>query len=122
MVGSGIAILETVTTLDEFFYQEYGNKGEYGNLMNSTNNVDFHITLSKVAYAKLEKRISPFNGLETYLVRFLNEQKEIGATFLLMWKPGYNILPPSQISVPLFTTHETVSISQEQKLTMTMAS
>ncbi|CAI7755114.1 unnamed protein product [Closterium sp. NIES-53] len=88
IVNTGLGVLESVTTLDGLFYHTLPGKGEYANVIKSEENVDFHLLLSSVSGAKLITGKSMRGDFPTYTVRFLNAEKEVGASIFVMWKPG----------------------------------
>ncbi|CAI5996800.1 unnamed protein product, partial [Closterium sp. NIES-64] len=87
IVNTGLGVLESVTTLDGLFYHTLPGKGEYANVIKSEENVDFHLLLSSVSGAKLITGKSMRGDFPTYTVRFLNAEKEVGASIFVMWKP-----------------------------------
>lgn len=89
VVNTGLGVLESVTTLDGLFCQEFGGKGEYANLMKQEDNVDFHLLLNKVASVKLSKAPSTFDkNITIHSIRFFDSSGTLGASVLAMWKPG----------------------------------
>ncbi|CAI5471193.1 unnamed protein product [Closterium sp. Yama58-4] len=88
IVNTGLGVLESVTTLGGLFYHTLPGKGEYANVIKSEENVDFHLLLSSVSGAKLITGKSMRGDFPTYTVRFLNAEKEVGASIFVMWKPG----------------------------------
>ena len=83
-----MGVLESVTTLDGLFYSDFPGKGEYANLMKSEDNVDFHLLVSKVTKIKLARGKSMRGDIPTYMVRMLDNSDDVGASFMVMWKPG----------------------------------
>lgn len=53
IVNTGVAVLESVTSLNNLFYHTLPGRGEYANLMLKEDNVDFHLLIDQVASAKL---------------------------------------------------------------------
>ena len=90
-----MGVLESVTTLDGLFYSDFPGKGEYANLMKSEDNVDFHLLVSKVTKIKLARGKSMRGDIPTYMVRMLDNSDDIGASVMVMWKPGTMHYRPS---------------------------
>eukprot|EP00475_Leptophrys_vorax_P037288 TRINITY_DN64069_c0_g1_i1.p2 TRINITY_DN64069_c0_g1~~TRINITY_DN64069_c0_g1_i1.p2 ORF type:complete len:211 (-),score=8.68 TRINITY_DN64069_c0_g1_i1:357-989(-) len=88
IVNTGMGVLESVTTLDGLFYHALPAKGEYANVIKAEENVDFHLLLSAVSGARLVVGKSMRGDFPTYTIRFLNAEKEVGASVFVMWKPG----------------------------------
>lgn len=89
-MNTGVGILESVTSLEKLFYHTVAGKGEYANLMNKEENVDFHLLLEKVTAAKFVKGKSMRGDIPTYTIRFIDAEDKAAASFLLMWKLGTN--------------------------------
>lgn len=87
IVNTGVGVLESVTSLEKLFYHTVAGRGEYANLMNKEENVDFHLLLSKVKAAKFAKGKSMTGDIPTYSIRFLDDDDKAAALFLVMWKP-----------------------------------
>lgn len=90
IVNTGVGVLESITSLEKLFYHTMAGRGEYANLMNKEENVDFHLLLDKVTAAKLVKGKSMRGDIPTYTVRFLDDENKTAALILLMWKPDTN--------------------------------
>ncbi|GJP86912.1 hypothetical protein CLOP_g16881 [Closterium sp. NIES-67] len=88
IVNTGMGVLESVTTLEGLFYHTLPGKGEYANVIKAEENVDFHLLLSSVSGARLVTGKSMRGDFPTYTIRFLNAEKEVGASVFVMWKPG----------------------------------
>ncbi|KAI5070280.1 hypothetical protein GOP47_0014623 [Adiantum capillus-veneris] len=87
IVNTGVGVLESVTSLERLFYHTIAGRGEYANLMNKEENVDFHLLLNKVKSAKFAKGKSMTGDIPTYSIRFLDDEDKAAALFLVMWKP-----------------------------------
>ncbi|KAH7284138.1 hypothetical protein KP509_34G040700 [Ceratopteris richardii] len=87
IVNTGVGVLESVTSLEKLFYHNVPGKGEYANLMNKEENVDFHLLLPKVKSAKFTKGKSMTGNIPTYMIRLLDDEEKAAALFLVMWKP-----------------------------------
>ncbi|XP_057828433.2 uncharacterized protein LOC131039657 isoform X2 [Cryptomeria japonica] len=85
IVNTGVAVLESVTRMDKLFYHTLEGRGEYANVMDKGENVDFHLLTDKVKSAKLVQGKSKKN--DTYMIRFMDDKGNAAATFLVMWKP-----------------------------------
>eukprot|EP00270_Netrium_digitus_P014484 TRINITY_DN491_c0_g1_i2.p1 TRINITY_DN491_c0_g1~~TRINITY_DN491_c0_g1_i2.p1 ORF type:complete len:136 (+),score=25.25 TRINITY_DN491_c0_g1_i2:350-757(+) len=86
IVNTGVGVLESTTTLDGLFYQEFMGKGEYANLMKKEENVDFHLLLKKVGSAKLQQGTR--GSYSTYSIRIFDDEERPAVMILVMWKPG----------------------------------
>ena len=88
IVNTGVAVLESVTSLNKLFYHTLPGRGEYANLMLKEDNVDFHLLIDQVASAKLVTGKSSRGDIPTYMVRFVDNNESVALTLLVMWKPG----------------------------------
>lgn len=80
-----MGVLESVTRLDKLFYHTLEGRGEYANVMDTEDNVDFHLLVDKVKGAKLVQGKSKNN--DTHMIRFMDDKGGYAATFLVMWNP-----------------------------------
>lgn len=87
VVNTGVGVLESITSLEKLFYHTLAGRGEYANLMNKDENVDFHLLLNKVKAVKFAKGKSMSGDIPTYTIRFLDDEDKAAALFLVMWKP-----------------------------------
>lgn len=88
IVNTGVAVLESVTSLNNLFYHTLPGRGEYANLMLKEDNVDFHLLIDQVASAKLVTGKSSRGDIPTYMVRFVDNNESVAVSLLVMWKPG----------------------------------
>lgn len=88
IVNTGVAVLESVTSLNNLFYHTLPGRGEYANLMLKEDNVDFHLLIDQVASAKLVTGKSSRGDIPTYMVRFVDNNESVALSLLVMWKPG----------------------------------
>ncbi|KAH9310903.1 hypothetical protein KI387_025938 [Taxus chinensis] len=86
IVNTGVGVLESVTRMDNLFYHTLEGRGEYANVMNKDENVDFHLLVDKVKGAKLVQGKSKKN--DTYMIRFMDDKGDSAASFLVMWNPN----------------------------------
>lgn len=87
IVNTGVAVLESVTSFEKFFYHA-GPRGEYANIMSREDNVDFHLLLEKVALVRLVKGKSMKGDIPTYMVRIVDVNDSVAIIVLVMWRPG----------------------------------
>ena len=86
-MNTGAGILESVTSLEKLFYHTVAGRGEYANLMNKDENVDFHLALKKIKSVRFAKGKSMTGDIPTYMMRIMDEDDKAAALFLVMWKP-----------------------------------
>jgi hypothetical protein len=79
-----------VTSLEKLFYHAVAGRGEYANLMNKDENVDFHLRLDKVKSVKFSRGKSMTGDVPTYIMRIMDDEDKAAALFLVMWRPGTN--------------------------------
>eukprot|EP00249_Psilotum_nudum_P007695 c20755_g1_i1 orf=294-986(-) len=90
VVNTGVGVLESVTSLEKLFYHTLPGRGEYANVMNQEENIDFHLLIDKVKAAELSKGKTMRGDIPTYTICFFDDDDKAAAKFLVMWKQGTN--------------------------------
>ncbi|CAM6117132.1 unnamed protein product [Calypogeia fissa] len=86
IVNTGVAVLESVTSFEKFYYHA-GPRGEYANIMSREENVDFHLLLEKVALVRLVQGKTK-SDIPTYMVRLVDVNDSNALSVLVMWRIG----------------------------------